>query len=91
MGSRFGGGLNALDDLVVAGAAAQVAHHPVLDLLGGGVWDFLEQSRRGDDLAGRADAALEAAVADERVLQRGQVLLVGRQTFDGGDGACRRR
>ena len=59
----LGGGEDALDDLVVARAAAEVAHHPVAHLLGRRAWLLRQQGGRGDDLAGGADTALESAVA----------------------------
>lgn len=49
------------------------------------MWVFLQQCRRGDDLARCADAALKAAIADKGILQRGQVFLIGRQALNGGD------
>src|SRR5919108_4573319 len=82
-GPHLGRGQDTIDDLVVAGAAAQVAHHPLLDLLGCWVRHRLEQRGRGDDLARRADAALEAAASDEGVLQWAEVLVVWRQALDG--------
>ena len=84
-GGGLGGGQDALDDLVVARAAAEVARHPVAHLLGRRPWLLRQQGGRGDDLAGRADTALEAAVPNERVLQRREMLVVRRQPFDGGD------
>ena len=50
--ARFGGGENTFDDLVVARAAAQVAHHPGFDLVF--AWPRLlgQQRRGGDELSG---------------------------------------
>src|SRR5579859_3500141 len=59
-----------LHDLVVAGAAAQIAHHPVLDVLLVGRWVLVQQRPGRDDLPGRADATLETAVFDETSLER---------------------
>src|SRR3990172_6015559 len=73
--SLAGGGHDRLDDLVVAGAAAEIAHEPLLDLLLGGLWVLVEEGLGGDDLAGSADAALEAAVVDEGALHGVEALL----------------
>src|SRR3990172_1426291 len=73
--SLAGGGHDRLDDLVVAGAAAEIAHEPLLDLVLGGLWVLVEEGLGGDDLAGSADAALEAAVLDEGLLDRVEVIL----------------
>src|SRR5579859_338858 len=78
---RFG---DRLDDLVVAGAAAEIAHHPVFDLVLAGVRVAVQQRFRRHDLARRADAALEAAVIDEGLLQRMQLLALGH-ALDRGD------
>src|SRR5438093_4879422 len=43
-----------------------------------------EQRRRGDELAGRADPALEAPLGDERILQR-RKFAAPREPFDGRD------
>src|SRR5579883_3449549 len=54
--------LDRLHDLVVAGAAAQVAHHPLAYIGFGGRRVTVQQRLGGHDLAWRAEAALEAAV-----------------------------
>src|SRR5581483_11997016 len=64
--------LDRAHDAVVAGAAAEVAHHPFGDQVVGRTRVRAEQRGRRDDLARGADAALEAALGDERLLQRGQ-------------------
>src|SRR5687767_4218779 len=69
-------------DPVIAGAAAQVPHHPLADLVVARPRVLGEQRRRRDELAGRANAALESALADERVLERGELVAVG-ETLDG--------
>src|SRR5579883_2823760 len=81
---RTGGLLNRLDDLVVARTAAEVAHHPVFDLVLAGVRVRIQERLRCHDLAGRADAALEAAVLHKRLLQWVQPL-APRHTLDRRD------
>jgi hypothetical protein len=44
----------------------------------------LEQGGGGDQQAGRAEPALQATVLDERVLERGQVAVIGK-ALDGDD------
>src|SRR6266540_6480330 len=70
----LGGCQDRLDDLVVASTAAEVAHHPLLDLLLGRTGHLVQQRAGGHDLAGRADAALKAAVLDEGALDRVQLV-----------------
>jgi hypothetical protein len=74
------------DDLAIARAAAQHAAEGVHDLQLAGGRVAIEQCRRGDNHARRADAALRRAMTQERVLQpRG----MGRgfvQTLDCHDG-----
>src|SRR5918996_3555417 len=79
-----GGRLNRLDDVVVAGAAAQVALEPLADLGFGGRRVALHQVDRAHDHAGRAEAALQPVMLAERRLHRVQ-LAVLRQALDGGD------
>src|SRR5262249_49834944 len=73
-----------LDDLVVPRAAAQIARQPVADLRLGGLEIPLEQGLRGDEHAGRADAALERRVLEELLLERMEPLPV-RHALDGLD------
>src|SRR5581483_1179278 len=79
-----GGLFDGFDDLVVARAAAQVAHHPVLDLVLGWVGILLEERVGGHVLARRADAALEAAVFQEALLN-GRQLPILCEALDGAD------
>src|SRR6185436_18489111 len=79
-----GSGLDALDNPVVAGAATQVAHHPGPGLVDRRPRTFRQQRRSRDDLTGRTDAALKATLANKRVLECAQVLLVWCQPFDRG-------
>src|ERR1051326_1080100 len=76
--------LDRFNNLVIAGTAAKIAHHPVLDLLLVGLGHLIEQRLGRDDLARRADAALEAAVLDEALLDRME-LAVFREPLDGRD------
>src|SRR5258706_7056975 len=76
--------LDRLDDLVITGAAAEVVHHPILDLLFVGLGDFVEQRLGRDHLPRLSDAALQAAVLDEALLHRVE-LAVFRQPLDRGD------
>src|SRR5207253_4490070 len=80
-----GRGQDALHNLVVAGTPTQIAHHPCFDLGFRRTLGLIEQRGRRDNLAGRADATLKSAIADEGVLQRSEVLGVRRQSLDGDD------
>ena len=60
------------DDLLVPGAAAQVAGKPFLDLGASRVRDLGEQGGRGHELTGDAETALGRARVEERLLQRMQ-------------------
>ena len=57
--------LDGAHDLVVAGAAAQVARQPVARFLFRRVRVRVEERLRGDDEAGRADAALEGGAFED--------------------------
>ena len=73
--SHLGGGVeHRAHDLVVAGAAAQVAGQPVAHLRLGGVRALFQQRLGGDQEARRADAALQRGVLQELALQRVQLL-----------------
>ena len=74
----------SLDDLIVAGASAEVARHPLLDLVFTRRGVVVEKRLRGEYLARRADTALEAAVFDEALLERLQTLVLG-DALDGRD------
>src|SRR5437667_2130517 len=63
-------GLDRVDDLRVAGAAAEVAFERVPDLFTLRSRIALEEDQRGQQHPRRAEAALHRAVAHERVLQR---------------------
>ena len=78
-----GGVLHGLDDVVIAGTAAEVAGETVSDLGLGRAWVLLEQVVRRHDHAGCAEAALEPVHLPEAFLKRVQVA-VGGETFDRG-------
>src|ERR671920_494434 len=59
-----------LDDVVVAGAAAEIALEPLADFLFRGIRIALHEIDRAHDHAGRAKAALQAVVLAERRLHR---------------------
>src|SRR3954471_9338829 len=77
-------GLHGLDDVVIAGAAAEVALEPVADLVVRRVRMLLQEARRRHDHPGRAVAALQRVVLLERALHRVQ-LAVRRETLDRRD------
>ena len=67
-----GGDADGVDDVLIAGAAAEISLQRVPDLLLGGVGVLREQIDRGEDHAGRAEAALQPVLLPERLLQRMQ-------------------
>src|SRR5262249_52324008 len=79
--------LNGLDDLVVARAAAQVAGDAVPDLLVRRIGMPLQEVARAHQHAGRAEAALQAVLLPEALLQRVERAALC-QTLDGLDGAA---
>ena len=74
-----------LGDPGIGAAAAEIAAHAFADALGivAGL-AFVHQADRAHDLAGRAEAALEAVMGDEGGLHRMQLVAL-RQAFDGED------
>src|SRR5258708_40259919 len=79
----FGGrGLHGVDDVLVAGAAAEVAFDAVPDLRFGGVRIALEDLFRGHDHAGSAKSALRAVLVPEGFLH-GVEFAVDGESFDG--------
>ena len=87
LAAQHGGGVHGgVDEGLVAGAAAEVALlvEPVADLLAGGAGIVLQQDLGADDEAGRAEAALGAAVGHPGHLQRVHVAQ-GADALDGGD------
>src|SRR5262245_25103205 len=79
-----GGVHHRLDDLVVSGAAAEVARQPVADLGLAGIGVSLEQGPGRHEESGRADAALQGGVLEELLLQ-GVQGLARRHALDGLD------
>src|ERR1043166_682171 len=75
--------LYGFDDFVIACAAAEIAHHPILDFVFVGFGIVLQQSRSRHHLARSTNAALKSTVLDETFLDRIE-LAVFRQPFDGG-------
>src|SRR5258706_2569180 len=69
--------LDGLEDLLVAGAAAQVAGHCFLDSLAGGIRLFRGQRLGGEQDAGGAVAALGGAEVGESGLQRMELCAAG--------------
>src|SRR5512134_4080518 len=76
--------LHGLDDVDVAGAAAEVALEPLVDLLVGGIGVVLQQPRRRHDHARRAEAALKSVALRERALDRVELPLL-RHALDRHD------
>ena len=66
-------GADRLDDVLVAGAAAQIARQAFADLVVGRERIFLDQIGRGHQHARRAEAALQGVMLVERLLQRVQL------------------
>src|SRR5690242_6209750 len=81
---RLGRGLDGLDDVHVAGAAAEVALEAPPDLLVVRVRVLREQVGRGHDEARRAVAALQAVLVPECLLDRVELAVLGH-ALDGGE------
>ncbi len=73
---------HGVEDLRVAGAAAEVAGERLADLVVRRARGAPEQIDGRDDEARRAEAALHGARVDERLLHRGAAVAVG-EPFDG--------
>src|SRR5262249_42150885 len=76
--------LHRADDLVVAGAAAEVARQPPANLLLRRGWILGQQGLRRDEEAGRTDAALKRRALQKALLQRRQALRAA-DALDGRD------
>jgi hypothetical protein len=76
--------LDGRDNVVVRAATAQVAAHPVADLLRRSSVALGNAGDAGHDLTGRAIAALEGVALDKGGLQRMKLLAL-RQAFNGLD------
>src|SRR5215471_5411108 len=69
--------LDGLHDVVIAGAAAEVALEPVPDLALGRLGIALEELRRRHDHARRAEPALQPVLLPEALLDRVQLAVLG--------------
>src|SRR5712691_8726912 len=81
----FGRELHRLDDLLIAGAAAQVSADRIADLLFGRIRIRIQQSLGSDQHPWSAVAALQAVRLAEAVLQHAHRTVGLRETLDGGD------
>src|SRR5918996_5618763 len=81
---RVGGGADRLDDVVIAGAATEIALQPLADLVLGRVRIVLQEVDRAHDHAGGAEAALQRVMLAERRLHRVQLAVPG-QPLNGRD------
>src|SRR5882762_10608626 len=81
----LGGELHRLDDLLIAGAAAQVSADRIADLLFGRIRIRVQQSLGSDQHPWSAVAALQAVRLAEAVLQDAQRSVGFGETLDGGD------
>src|SRR5207245_6121574 len=81
----LGGELHRLDDLLVAGAAAQVPADRIADLRLGRVGIRIQEGLSRYQHARSAVAALQAVRLAEAVLQHAHRAVGLRETLDGGD------
>src|SRR5690242_18724609 len=82
--NRLGRGSHGVDDVLISGAAAQVAFQPVPDFLFTGIRIAFQDLLGGHDHAGRAKTALQAMLVPESFLHLVE-LAVGGQALDGED------
>jgi len=75
---------DGLDDVLIAGAAAQVGRKHVQELLVADIRPLLQDIGGEHQESGRAEAALQPMMVHERLLQRVQIVAV-RQTLDRAD------
>src|SRR4051812_22582928 len=80
----FGAGLNGLDDVVIARAAADVAIEPVPDFVVAEARLALHQRYRRHHHPGGTEAALQSVIVAESLLHRVQGAVL-RQALDCGD------
>ena len=80
---RAGAGLHGLDDVVIAGAAADVAFQPLAHVLLAGIAVTAGEIHGAHDHARGAEAALQPVMLAEGGLHRMQRAIAG-QPFDGG-------
>ena len=81
---RRGRGFHRVDDVLISGAAADVALEAVADLLLGRVGIAIDDLLGRHDHAGRAEAALQSVLVPESLLHRVELAVSG-QAFDGQD------
>src|SRR5579883_3066459 len=81
----IGGELHGIDDVLIAGAAAQVARQRFADLRLVGRRRLVEEGLHRHQDAGRAVAALQTMAGAHRFLQRMQMISLGGQPLDGHD------
>src|SRR4051812_789594 len=85
---RAGSVAHGPHDVLVPGAAAQVAFQALADLGVGGVGVVLKQVDRSHDHAGRAEPALQGVPVVEGLLDRVQGVVRTGEALDGGDVAA---
>src|SRR5581483_4982780 len=76
-----GSSLDGLDDVLIAGATAQVAVQTIANLFFGGIRIAFDDLLCGHDHSGRAEAALQAVLVPKRFLHG--IEMLARQSFDG--------
>ena len=80
------GGIDGFHDVVIAGAAAQIAFQPVADfVLAQTLRVLLHQVHGAHHHARRAETALQGVMFAEHLLHRVQRAIGGGQAFNGGD------
>jgi hypothetical protein len=79
-----GGVLNRFDDVLVAGAAAQIPFEPVANLVHAGIGIPIEYLRGGHDHSRRAVTALQTVLLPESFLHGMQISVCGH-AFNGCD------
>ena len=83
---HLGCGLDRLDDLLVAGAAAEDAADRLADLVAGAAARMrADELDRRHQHRGRAEAALQGVVLGERLLERAERAVALGETLDGLD------
>ncbi len=79
-------GSDGFDNVMIAGAAADIAFQTIADLLFGEAFGVrFDQIDRAHHHAGGAKAALQAVMFAEHFLHRVQRAVGGGEAFDGGD------
>ena len=80
----FDGRFDGFENLLIAGAPAQIARQRGFDLIACRPWVLVQQRLGGDQESGRAVSALGGAQISERFLQRVQAAVAGK-AFDRRD------